>query len=104
MNDEEQCKIAIKYLGIPGRIVSMSKSGYRREYPDNEVYFNANMLTKSNGKIWFGDLDITVSKSDLEKISKELNEKIYILTEMDCRFDTADLPIEKLLLRAIKVI
>ena len=70
-----------------GRMISYSKSGYRQKYPDNEVYFNANIFTLEEGKIWYGDLDLTLDESNLTQIANELNVDIYILSEMDGRFE-----------------
>lgn len=85
---------------IPGRMISGSKSGYRRMYPDNEVYFNANIVIESLGKIWYGDLDIDVDRNKLEKVARKLNEPIYVLSEMDCRFGNETKPIEELIKKA----
>lgn len=73
-----------------GRMISGSKSGYVDMYPDHKVIFNANIITKNRGKIWHGDLDITMDMESLENISKELEEDLYILREMDARFENED--------------
>ena len=70
-----------------GRMISWSKSWYREKYPDHLVVFNANIITKSRGKIWYGDLDITFEIEKLKKIAKILNEDLYILYESDARFE-----------------
>lgn len=70
-----------------GRIVGWSKSGYRNEHPDNTVIFNANIITEKSGKIWYGDIDVTVSFDNLKDIANELNEDLYILSEHDARFE-----------------
>lgn len=69
-----------------GRLLSASKSDYRDENPNNEVYFNANIFTK-RGKVWWGDLDITFDAEKIERISEASGEKLYILKEMDGRFE-----------------
>jgi len=86
-------KIITKRLGIPGMMISGSKSGYHRNYPDNFVIFNANVCTKEDGKIWWGDIDITLSKEKLIEIAIEINKDIYILYEQDGRFENEDKPI-----------
>ena len=44
-----------------GRLIAVSKSGYKSQYPNNEVVFNANIVT-SEGKVWYGDLDLTLDR------------------------------------------
>lgn len=84
------------FAGLPmGRMISASKSGYRRNNPDNDVIFNANIFTKSDGKIWYGDLDITESCRTLQLVAEEIEEPLYILYESDGRFDNEDIPFEQ---------
>lgn len=73
-------------LGHSGRMISGSKSGYRRLYPDNFVVFNANLCTKKK-KIWYGDLDLTLDKNALLEIAVEMGETLYVMYEMDARFE-----------------
>src|SRR3989304_4102841 len=84
-----------------GRIISMSKSGYRKHFPNNVAVFNANVISKSYGKIWFGDLDITIDDSALKKIAEEIGEPLYVLREMDARFENENKSIKELILKAI---
>ncbi|HRT03412.1 MAG TPA: hypothetical protein P5513_05690 [Candidatus Diapherotrites archaeon] len=70
-----------------GRMISGSKSWYSEKYPDHLVIFNANIITESRGKIWYGDLDITFEIEKLKKIAKILNEDLYVLYESDARFE-----------------
>lgn len=86
---------------IMGRMISGSKSSYRRMYPDNLVVFNANILTEEDGKIWYGDLDLTLDSDKLNKIATELNKKIYVLYEMDARFENEDKDPKELIKKAI---
>lgn len=72
---------------MTGRMISGSKSGYMEQYPDNLVVFNANIVIESRGKIWHGDLDITRDYENLEKVAEALEEPLYILREMDARFE-----------------
>jgi len=89
---------------IPGRMISGSKSGYRRRYPDNTVYFNANIFVLGEGKIWWGDLDLTLDTPLLEEISKEMSKKLYVLSEMDGRFENENADDAHILSRAVSVI
>jgi hypothetical protein len=89
---------------IPGRMVGGSKSRYRDRYPDNEVYFNANIIVESLGKIWFGDLDITTDKCFLEELANEIDEDLYIVREHDARFDNEESAFEVYKSKAVCVI
>lgn len=87
-----------------GRLLSGSKSGYSQAHPNNKALFNANIVIESKGKIWYGDIDLTTESDKLIEIAKELNENLYVLYEMDCRFDAENWPIEKHKQRAMAVI
>jgi len=84
-----------------GRMLSGSKSGYHDKYPDHLVIFNANIVTKSKGKVIYGDIDINKDIDTLKKISEELGEHLYVLYEMDCRFDTEKDDIKELIKNAL---
>ena len=80
-----------------GRMISGSKS-----CPAGQVcVFNANLVTKNRGKIWFGDLNITKEAKKLKKIAEEIGEVLYVLREGDCRFGTENDPIEVVIGRAV---
>jgi hypothetical protein len=79
-------------LGIPGRMISNSKSAYKEKHPQNLVIFNSNICT-SDYKIWWGDLDLTESMDELSNLAQILNEDIYILYEMDGRFENESKPL-----------
>jgi hypothetical protein len=87
--DREQ-KAAV--LGHPGRMISGSKSGYRNRFPKNRPGFNANVCVES-GKIWHGDLDLTLDGERLQQLANELDEKVYVLHEMDARFENEESPL-----------
>jgi hypothetical protein len=85
-----------KILGIQGRMISGSKSGYRRYYPDNLVVFNSYMVvvTKTGAsKVWFGDVDITLDREKLKQVAKELDATVFIIYEMDGRFENENSPV-----------
>jgi len=84
-------KLCEEILGIRGRMISGSKSTYRKAYKDHLVVFNANVCT-SNGKIWYGDLDITLDAERLQKLADTLNTIIYVLYESDGRFECENNP------------
>ena len=75
-----------------GRMISGSKSDYSRRHPDNKVYFNANVCTKSKGKIWYGDLDLTLDGEKLIEFAQNIGEELFILREMDGRFENEGNP------------
>jgi hypothetical protein len=81
-----------KFLGYCGKMISSSKSMYKQNFPKNIVVFNSNICTKEDGKIWYGDIDVTLSKQTLIDLSKELNKTIYVLSEMDARFENENSP------------
>ena len=76
-------------LGVEGRMISGSKSFYRKLHPDNLVCFNANICI-DNKKVWWGDVDLTLDKNILLEIAVLCNEDIYVLQEMDARFENED--------------
>lgn len=82
-------------------MISHSKSGYRDKFPENEVYFNANIFVLGEGKIWYGDLDVTKDMDKLENIAKELGKDLYILREMDGRFGNEELKDSEIITRAM---
>jgi len=70
-----------------GRMLSGSKSGYYSQHPDNTVVFNGNVVVENGGKIWYGDLDVTLEFDTLKEIADEISQDLYILREHDARFD-----------------
>jgi hypothetical protein len=70
-----------------GRLISFSKSFYRKQFPENQIYFNANVFVLGEGKIWYGDLDLTVDGEKLQRIASQSGRDLYILREMDGRFE-----------------
>jgi len=73
----------------PGRMISGNKRGPEGHY----CVFNANVCIKSKGKIWFGDLDLTSDMPDLERLANEVGESVYVLYEMDARFQNESSPL-----------
>jgi hypothetical protein len=79
------------------RMVGGSKSYYCEKHPQNMVIFNANIIDKKLGKVWYGDLDLTIDGVKLAEIAKKLNTTLYVLSEMDCRFESEKKPVKKLI-------
>ena len=70
--------------------------------PKGEIcVWNANIISRSNGKIWFGDLNLTKDGKALKLIATELGEPLYVLREHDARFGTETKPIEELIEKAV---
>lgn len=87
-----------------GRMLSGSKTFYLTSHPDNLVCFNANIFTEGQGKVWYGDLDLTEDMGHLKSIAKQLNTTLYVLKEMDGRFGTEQLGPEWIKRKAVSVI
>ena len=87
-----------------GRMISGSKSGYWENHKGNLIVFNANIIIESRGKIWHGDLDVTLDYENLEKVAEALEEPLYILREMDARFENEDAGIKYWKNKAVAVI
>lgn len=68
-------------------MIAWSKSAYRQQYPDHVVYFNANIFTEEEGKVWFGDIDISADGGRLQEVANEAGRTLYVLREMDGRFE-----------------
>ena len=69
-----------------GRMISGTKSGYIKNNPGHEVYFNANVFILGEGKIWYGDLDLNKDIEKLKLVAAELGKSLYVLREKDGRF------------------
>jgi len=67
----------------PGRIIS----AYKESPEGHVVVFNGNVVTEKAGKIWFGDLNITLEFDKLKEIADEISEDLYIVREQDARFE-----------------
>ena len=89
---EDMNKKVFAALSHEGRLISGSKSGYRRIFPDNIAIFNANICIEE-GKIWWGDIDLTISKFKLIELAQNLDKIVYVLYEMDGRFENENNPL-----------
>lgn len=99
-----QKQLCEEILGWPGRMIYGSKSGYTKMFPDNFPIFNANVITESGGKVWFGDVDIKTDQDKFREISQELREPIYILSEHDARFQNENQSFEFYRSRAMVIV
>ncbi len=64
-----------------GRMISLSKSAYRRGFKDHFVIFNAKILTRRHLLASGADLDLTVDAAKLTVAAKEVGEDFFILPE-----------------------
>lgn len=85
-------KTAQSVLGHAGRMMSGSKSGYANAHPANVPVFNGNLVTENLGKIWYGDIDLTLDGDKIQALSIALGEKVYVLREMAARFENENSP------------
>lgn len=97
MNEYSIFYIFFKHKLLCGRFIDAHKIAP----PGNICVWNANIVTKSSGKVWFGDLNLTKEGNSLKEIAAEIGETLYILREKDCRFDTENDPIDLLISRAV---
>ena len=85
-------QILCETIGSIGRMISGSKSGYFSSRPDHLVIFNANLCVDGEGKVWYGDLDLTLDKDKLSSAAVAAGLDIYVLREMDARFENESNP------------
>lgn len=71
-----------------GRMMSGSKIAPEGQ----DCVWNANLVTKEQGKIWYGDINLTTEGKYVADLAEELGETIYVLHGHDCRFTTEEKP------------
>lgn len=86
-----------------GRLISFSKRSHSTKHPKHAIYFNANIFTEKDGKIWYGDLDITKDKKKLKIIARKVGD-LYVLRERDGRFENEELSFKEVKEKAAVVI
>ena len=104
LSDGDMYQLFMSNHLMMGRMIGGSKSGYMESHPNNDVVFNANIIIPSKGKVWHGDLDVTLDKEYLQNVAKALEEDLYILGEHDARWGEEDKPTKVLMARARYVI
>ena len=85
MNHNE---LARHYLGMPGGMISGSKSSYCSHHPGHRVFFNANLA--SDGRfVWHGylDSDDPPTTERLQAIAREAGAPVHVLAEHPYRFE-----------------
>lgn len=85
---------ATQILGWNGAMISGSKSGYLQRNPKNMAIFNSNVIAMGAipEKIWYGDLDVTMSLDKLKTLAEAIGTEVRVLREMDARFEYEDEP------------
>jgi hypothetical protein len=85
---------ATQILGWNGAMISGSKSGYLQRNPKNMAIFNANVIAMGvkPDKIWYGDLDVTLSLAKLKTLAEAIRTEVRVLREMDARFEYEEKP------------
>jgi len=74
-------------------MISGSKSGYRRAYPDHVAVFNACIGDAHGAELWWGDLDLTLDEPKLVALAADLQMTLYGLYESDARSIGRERPI-----------
>jgi hypothetical protein len=89
----ERTSAAAAKVGLPnGRLISFSKSGYGRLYPDHVTVFNGTLADAEGAGIWWGDLDLTIDEPKLVALAAELGTTIHVIYESDAMFVGRDEP------------
>ena len=95
----KQAEIAQAILGPTGAMIGHSKSKYVNDHLGDMVVFNSNIATKSGGKIWYGDINLTLSFDSIIELRNLIGEDIYVFYESDMRFEAEADTVEEVLLR-----
>lgn len=91
--DHAPDEIAERILGPAGRMVAASKTRHGKEHPDHVLVFNANLCTRTHGKIWHGDLDLTLDEELVLTFAHAIDETVYVLYERQARFGSEVAPV-----------
>ena len=89
------------YEFYDARILAGEKWAYTSEHEDDLIIYNANVLMKDIGKVWYGDLNLTKDYLVLREIAEKLNTELYILWETDGRFGEEMKPLNELFDKAV---
>jgi hypothetical protein len=75
---------AAALVGLPnGRMISWSKSGYRRNHPNHLTVFNGTIADDTGAGLWWGDLDLTIDESRLVQLAADLYTSLHVFHEGD---------------------
>lgn len=90
-------KILSEYKLLLGRMIS----SYKQAPAGCTCVWNGNIVTRTYGKIWYGDLNLTTEGETLKKIASRIGESLYVLRESDCRFGSENDPIDLIISRSV---
>jgi hypothetical protein len=80
----ERATQAAALVGLPnGRMVSWSKSTYRKNHPDHLAIFNGTIADDTGAGLWWGDLDLTVDEERLVELAAVLETDLHLFYEGD---------------------
>lgn len=88
--------ILLKHKFELSRMIAYSKSTYVKKFPDRKPIFNSNIVSETEGKVWWGDVDLVSDAEALQKVADEYGAPIYIVREMDCRFENETRPFSEI--------
>lgn len=75
-------RAAERAIGLSARLISWSKSGYRRRRPHHLVIFNAELwLLRDRLPFWRGDLDLTLDEPQLRLIAARIRRPFRVTPE-----------------------
>lgn len=94
--DHAQMLDCLRKHRLPEGLCLGSKSGYMARHPKCQFIPNANIFT-TEGKIWWGDLDLVVHGMALDSAAKELGQTLYVTPEHAGRFGAENRPFEQIL-------
>lgn len=83
------------------RMLGGAKYIYQNDHPEDLIVFNANVIMKDVGKVWYGDLNLTEDYNVLREIAQSLNTELYVLWESHGRFGEENKPINELIKKAV---
>jgi hypothetical protein len=81
LRDPELCRIAREHGLTEGRMIAMSKSGYRERHPDRYPVFNAYVADEQGRPLWHGDLDLTLDEAALVAVARDRGIRLLVLRE-----------------------
>ncbi len=91
MRGDPDVEAVAAQVGLPhGRLITMSKSSYRRSHPGHLVVFNASLFTLDGRHVWRGDIDVTLDERLLVALARRLDRAVALFHER-IRIDEFDL-------------
>ena len=83
----------LRYFGFRSlRVITSSKSAYRKMFPSHLIVFNAQVFTRSGKVLHHGDLDLTLDAARLAAAARCICEPLYVLREGEQPGQVSELP------------